>query len=146
LKEFVERFASPTHELVRGEALEKNRLPPNRFAALVELQRTSRRHIAIPAEKDAAFQAMVAAHPERQFIVVVAPFHRSYYESYPDFDRLLEYVDGLARAHANVVAFTFNGRELDDGLFYDTVHFNATGARVFSLALRERLDARGIRL
>jgi hypothetical protein len=146
LKEFAEGFSSPTHELVRGESLQKNRLPPNRFAALVAERLAVKSTFFVPALKDAAFQSLMNAHPERQFIVVVAPFHWSYYAASPDFPRVLEYATGLQRMHPNVLVLEFDGREMDDSLFFDTVHFNVAGARVFSEALRRRLDERGIHI
>jgi hypothetical protein len=146
LKDFINGFASPTKELVRGANLEKNRLPPARFRQVVEERLAWRSSFSVSNEEDARFQTLLARHREREIILVVAPYHPSYYEVFSDFPKVVQYLSDIERTHANVIVLIFDGRKFDDSMFYDTTHLNAEGARRFSRELRRRLDDRGIKL
>jgi hypothetical protein len=143
---FFSAFSTLTAQFDHGAHLELGLLSPERFRAVVEQRRASRGVFRIDATKEARFRAMLRSHAERRIVLVLGPYHPSYYESFADMPRVLDWLAQLEREHPNVATISFDGRGLDDASFYDTAHLNAAGARAFSTELRGRLDARGIHL
>ncbi|HEX2678737.1 MAG TPA: hypothetical protein VHM19_18920 [Polyangiales bacterium] len=146
VKGFIESFGSPTKTFVRGAALNKSPLTREQFLQFAAQRRAMHESFSAPPAMDARFQAMLAQHRDRKVVLVVAPYHRSVYDSVTNFSELRAYLSRLEQTHSNVITLYFDGSTLADDEFYDTSHLNEAGARKFSLQLKQQLAERGVQL
>ena len=127
----------------KGAALEKNIQPGDQFQALI----TERRNTTTIFEADSALTvrltAMITSHPSRNFIFVVAPYHNSYFERFPNLSDARHFLDML-RTYKNVRVFDFSTLPLSDNQFLNTSHVNYKGAIIFNRCLRDSLRAIGV--
>lgn len=124
----------------RGAAIEKAVTPPNVFAELVQ-QRLDTTEVWQPHKEliDTLFKR-IDDHPEREFVLVVAPYHASYYRSILPKD--LSAVKSLFRqidALPNARVIDFDTHEWPDSFFFNTSHVSLLGARKMSQMLRDSL-------
>ena len=74
---------------------------------------------------------MVAAHPDRQFFIVVSPFHEVFYRTFHGIDGAYEFLSDLKK-HPNVTVVDLGRVDYPDELFMDATHLNEDGAERFS--------------
>jgi hypothetical protein len=129
-----------TKAINKGAAIEKAVTPPEQFAKLVK-QRLDSAETFDPSPEliDTLFQR-IQNHPQRDFIIVVAPYHAAYYQSIPAKDRtaakaLMQRLDALPNARV----IDFDTRQWPDSLFFNTTHVSLLGAQRMSQMLRDSL-------
>lgn len=71
-----------------------------------------------------------------RLILFVAPYHRSAFERFPDFNALLLKIRGARRE-----VWDFSKFFLEDETFADRLHLNGVGARQFSISLAEKISS-----
>lgn len=129
-----------TKAINKGAAIERSVKSPEQMAVLVQKRKDStERFDPDPALVEVLFQR-IEAHPQRNFEIVVAPYHSAYYESIPDADlmsakRLMERLDALPNARL----IFFDTRQWPDSLFFNTTHVSRLGAIKMSQMLRDSL-------
>lgn len=111
-----------------------------KFNQLVEERLKAPYTFSVDAAMDARFRALLASHPERQFVVAVAPYHSSYLRALTNRDAAKRYVGSL-KAYANVAVVDRSDADYPDALFMNTSHLNYAGAQRFTGELREQLGA-----
>ena len=87
---------------------------------------------------------MIKLNPERKFVFVVSPYHKSAKRTVDNFGEMLKYFNDLDTQFENVVFIYFDTDNYTDDLWKDTVHLNIFGAKKFSGELRRELIAKGI--
>lgn len=129
-----------TKVINKGAAIERAVKTPAQFAKLVQ-QRLDSAELYRPWPEliDTLFQR-IHSHPQREFVIVKAPYHQSYYTAMPaeDFaqaERLLQRLD----MEPNVRVIDFDTHDWPDSLFYNTTHVSLAGARLLSHMLRDSL-------
>ena len=91
-----------------------------------------------PLEK--AFRELVSS-TKRPILLVVAPIHGSYLESFQNKTDKDQYLKAFAAEYDNVTVLDYSDEPYDDSLFFDTTHLNFKGAQVFSERLRQDLES-----
>jgi hypothetical protein len=84
-------------------------------------------------------------NPQRQFAVVLGPYHRSYYESFvqKDFQSAQEVLNRLDTV-PNCTVIKIEGRDWPDAEFLNTSHVSLSGAKRFSQTVRDSLRIHGL--
>ena len=118
----------------------------NLFAAAVKQRSTGHMPFTLDPARDRRFQALLSRAGDRKVVIIMAPYHPCYEDTFAGMPDLVAYFASLERAHPTVTTLRFSGHGYEDGLWFDTTHLNARGARRFSLELRARLDALGMKL
>lgn len=110
---------------------------PEQFARLVE----TRRKAVFAWTDDVAQQAAwekVLNSSTRSIILVIAPYHTSYYEGFRNMEGATAYLAKLD-ALPNVTVLDYGRMDLPDDHFQNTTHVNYAGAEVFSNELGKKL-------
>ncbi len=89
-------------------------------------------------------EQLIAAHPERTFVLVVSPLHESVQRAGGELAPVRKYMRELEAKFPNAVGFVYDGSTLPDYYFLDTMHLNGEGAKLFSANLRDKLRSKGI--
>ena len=113
---------SPTHE---------------QFARLAATRRKSTFTWDDPADKEAAWEKLLTS-TQRPIVLVIAPYHSSYYESFRNMEGATAYLAKLD-ALPNVTVLDFGRMVLPDNDFQNTTHVNYSGAVEFSKELGRKL-------
>lgn len=110
---------------------------PEQFARLVE----TRRKAVFTWTDDLAQQAAwekVLNSTTRPIVLVIAPYHASYYEGFRNMEGATAYLTKLD-ALPNVTVLDYGRMDLPDDHFQNTTHVNYAGAEVFSKELGRKL-------
>jgi len=137
-RDYLNNKLQLTRAANKGAALEKNVLTPAEFGRLVAQRKSERSTFYVDAALADSLRTLIAAHKERTFIFVVAPYHSSYYSSFKDIGPADSFMSML-RAYSNAVVLDYGQMPLGDSLFFNTSHVNYQGAIAFSHALRDTL-------
>lgn len=110
---------------------------PEQFARMVATRRRSVFTWTDDAVKQAAWEKLLAS-TSRPIVLVIAPYHSSYYESFKNMEGAAAYLAKLD-ALPNVTVLDYGRMPLPDDHFQNTTHVNYAGAEVFSKELGRKL-------
>lgn len=136
IKDYINYRVQLTKAVTLGASLEKNKLSPAAFNKLVEKRlKKKAKWNPLPGQIDRLI-AHIHSRPDRIFVIAVAPYHWSYYESF----------EGINEAHAtldmldsipNAMVVNEDGCDYPDSLFVNTSHLNFYGAVRYTNRLRK---------
>jgi hypothetical protein len=139
-KEYLNQRIELTKSTNKGAAIERTVTSPSYFAAL-EKRRLDTMEPWRPRKEliDTLFKR-IGDHPEREFFVVVSPYHPSYLHAIPSADlasvkQLFRRLDALPNARV----IDFDTHDWPDECFSNTSHVSMIGARRVSQMLRDSL-------
>ncbi len=101
-------------------------------------------HFTVDSAKQNRLYELVRLHPEREFIFVVSPYHKSAKKTVDNFDEMLFYFTTMANQFQNVLFIYFNTDFFEDELWKDTIHLNLYGAQIFSGQLKNVMESKGV--
>jgi len=126
----------------KGASIEKNVLTDQQFQELVQQRRNAPTAFANDSALLHKLLQLVSAHPARQFVFVVSPYHSSFFVKYmPEGG---DYFFGRIKQYPNVHVFDFGHLPLSDDKFMNTSHLNLAGAKIFNQILRDSLYTLGV--
>jgi hypothetical protein len=123
----------------KGASLERNVLPASEFAALVKERQSTTTTFTIDTALSRRLFKVIAEHPERTFVFVIAPYHASYFANYSNMDVAYTLMASL-KGHPNVRVFDDSHLALADSCFLNTTHINYKGALIYNTAIRDSLQ------
>jgi hypothetical protein len=139
-KEYLNQRIELTKSTNKGAVIERIVTHPSHFEALVK-RRIDTMEPWRPRKEliDSLFKR-IGDHPEREFIIVVSPYHASYLHSIPSADlarvkQLFQQLDALPNARV----IDFDTHDWPDECFSNTSHVSMIGARRVSQMLRDSL-------
>jgi hypothetical protein len=144
-KEWVAERMTLTRHTEQGYTYEKNSVPWARSsfdADVKERLLNPARWRPIESQR-IRFESTLESAENRLFLLIVSPYHRSFYESYQGLDEVHSYLNGLGR-FPNVIVMDHCQTDYPDELFRNTTHLNVDGARRFSAELGDELRKLGI--
>ncbi|MEO8590287.1 MAG: hypothetical protein ABI432_13015 [Flavobacteriales bacterium] len=106
-----------------------------RFSRMITRRFRSRDVWTDPTGVDSTFLRLLRSS-SRPIVIVVAPYHASYFANYKGMEAATEYLRMLD-ALPNITVLDFGRYPLPDDHFFNTSHVNYRGAQVFSAALGE---------
>jgi hypothetical protein len=110
---------------------------PEQFGRMVEVRRKTAFVWDDPAVKEAAWEQLLTS-TQRPIVLVVAPYHSAYFESFGNTEGAQAYL-GKLDALPNVTVLDYGKMDLPDSCYQNTTHVNYTGAVVFSKELGRKL-------
>ncbi len=127
----------------KGAVLDKNVMPEKEFESLVnERKSLPTTFTCDPALKQKFFET-IARNTNMNFVIVISPYHWSYFEKYANPGDAAQFLDSL-KSYRNVRVLDFSKMELADSLFLNTTHINFKGALRFNRQLRDSLERLGV--
>ena len=110
---------------------------PEQFARLAETRRKSTFTWDDPADKEVSWEKLLTS-TTRPIVLVIAPYHSSYYDSFRNMEGATGYLAKLD-ALPNVTVIDLGKMDLPDDHYQNTTHVNYAGAVVFSRELGRRM-------
>lgn len=110
---------------------------PEQLARMVEVRRRSVFTWKDDLAKQAAWEKLLTS-TARPIVLVIAPYHPSYYEGFQNMEGATAYLAKLD-ALPNVTVLDYGRMDLPDDHFQNTTHVNYAGAEVFSKELGRKL-------
>lgn len=110
---------------------------PAQFKRLVEERRMTKFRWDDPPVKEAEWEAILAS-TSRPIVLVIAPYHRSYFEVFGNMEGAQAYLRKLD-AIPNVSVLDLGQMQYPDSFYQNTSHLNYAGAKAFSIELGRRL-------
>lgn len=117
---------------------------PDKMAQFVDQRLKIDMHFGFDDRLKTTLEALIAAHPDRIFVLVASPLHESVQRAGGNLEPLRAYLHELEARTPNVVGLVYDGATYSDDYFLDTMHLNGKGAKRFSAELRQELKARKI--
>lgn len=112
---------------------------PKEFARQVKIREKTLQRFFFEKDQILEFDSLLKSHPERDFHIVVAPYHSSYFTYFPEYGYGLRYLDHLDSI-PNVKVHNFDrSPDYPDSLFKNTTHLNLKGAQKFSRELKRQI-------
>lgn len=130
------------HPIDRGGFYLDVVVPPKEFAKLAAARAAKVNRFHFDALRHRRFLKMIQRHPDREFYMVVAPYHSSYYAQFEGEEYYQIFKRTLA-AQPNVHFFDYRHDFYPDSLWHNTTHLTYEGAKIFSARLRADLLDRG---
>ncbi|MCW3123305.1 MAG: hypothetical protein JWQ38_2797 [Flavipsychrobacter sp.] len=128
----------------KGASLERLCASKQEFDSLVSERKKTPTAFELDTALLARMNTLIATHPDRYFIFVLAPLHSSCFEKFTNEQEVYSFFDRL-NAMRNVHVFNFSKLPLADSMFLNTSHVSYNGAAVFSHLLRDSLIALGVK-
>jgi hypothetical protein len=142
LKYFLNDKLNLTKYTNKGASVEKDAVTKDRFAQLVAERNNTEVIFYNDSTLEKEYFSLFRNNPGRVFVIVVAPYHPSYFTKYANYPETLQFLDRL-RAIKNVKVFNFAKEAYPDSLFANTTHLNYAGAIRFNKALKDSLSMLG---
>ena len=122
----------------KGSSIEKNELVKSKFNLLVK----ERLNQSTNFENDSAllneFLSLVINNKNRNFILIVNPYHNSFFNKFYNYNRALTFFEELSK-YPNIVVLNFAKLEFNDDMYLNTSHLNLKGALAFNKILKDSL-------
>lgn len=135
VKDYINFRVELTKLTSLGASLEKNKLDEATFARLVKKRLGTKAKWSPNEGQMQRLYAHFEKRPDRMFYLVVAPYHRSFYETFEGMEQAQAWLDEVDR-RPNVDVVQVDGRNYPDSLFVNTTHINLLGAKRFSKEVR----------
>ena len=84
------------------------------------------------------FLSIVRDNENRKFILIVNPYHNSFFNKFYNYNQALTFLDEL-RKYPNMVVLNFAKLEFNDDMYLNTSHLNLKGALAFNKILKDSL-------
>jgi hypothetical protein len=139
VKYFLNEKTNFTKHTDNGGSFEKNVMPEELFSQLVEQRKNTPQTFTGTGCLADSFFALTA-QTDRKIILVVAPYHRSFFESMTNLAEARLFLKTVDENYENIKVFDFSAAFCGDSLFYDTTHLTYRGAQLFSSQLRDSLN------
>ena len=101
-------------------------------------------HFEVDSAAQEKLLRIIETNPERKFVFVVSPYHKSAKKTVDNFEEMLNYFNKLDAQFENVIFIYFNTDNYSDDLWKDTVHLNIFGAKKFSGELSRELHLKRV--
>lgn len=141
-KFFLNERISFTKKVDQGGTFEIERLSKEKFDKLVNQRLKAETAFLVNnlafKELDSLIQAT-----DRIVILAVAPYHKSYFNNFVNYESAERYLDVLNKS-TNCHVLNYGRMVLNDSMFSNTSHLNYSGALAFSKKLKSDLDELGI--
>jgi hypothetical protein len=109
-----------------------------KFEEMVQVRLKTPLTYTVDRAMDERFRQRLMSRPDRQIVVVVAPYHWSYAKSIRNPEAVSHYLESL-RSIPNVTVINRASVDYGDDHFMNTGHLNWIGAKRFSAELRSEL-------
>ena len=109
-----------------------------KFEEMIHVRLKTPLTYTVDRDMDERFRRRLMSRPDRQFVVVVAPYHWSYAKSIRNPEAVSQYLESL-RSIPNVTVVNRGLVDYGDDHFMNTGHLNWLGAKRFSAELRSEL-------
>ena len=114
------------------------RRSPEGFRKSIEMRMEMNGGFEIDKKVKEKVFSIIKNNPNRFFVFLVLPVHKSFFYHYRNYDKLEELVKEL-NAFSNVRVFNSCKENYPDSLFLDSVHLNYYGAIKFTHDLKDSL-------
>jgi hypothetical protein len=121
-----------------GGSFEKNALTPKKFRELTTKRSNTPSRFYLNAGHTENLLKLLKSS-ERKIIVVVAPYHSSYFNRFENPEEASSFLNKIQQIR-NVEVVNFSRMHFNDSLYFDTSHLNYEGAKLFSDSLRQHLS------
>lgn len=129
---------SLTKKTDHGASLELNKITDKKFSELVEQRSATVEKFSNDKALQQAFENLINTHKNRRFIIVVSPYHSSYFTRYQNLNEAQAYLKSLDNLE-NVKVIDFSHVNYPDSLFMNTTHVNYAGAIRVTQQLKDSL-------
>ena len=123
-----------------GGSFEKINLTEAKFQELVSKRENHSSSFHLDEQLLAKFNQLINS-TDRKIIVVVSPYHQSFFKKFKNIEIANEYLYNL-NTRDNIEVFDLRSYITDDKLFLNTSHLNYKGAKKFTKKLKQLLSSK----
>jgi len=123
----------------KGASIEKNVLTPEKFASLVEARKSTATQFRNDNVLETEFIQLFKNNPDRRFIIIIPPYHPSYFEQYVNYNDAVRFLAYLS-TFKNIVVLNYSHLFYPDSCYMNTTHLNYKGALLFNKVVKDTLQ------
>jgi hypothetical protein len=139
IKDYLNQRMMLTKYMERGASIEKNILTKERFDNLIEERKNTTTWFKNDSLLEKRFLDLIKKNPNRHFIIVIPPFHTSYFDQYKNYDDALHFLTFLSK-FPNISVLNYSHHFYPDDCYFNTTHLNYKGALLFNKILKDTLS------
>ena len=141
LKFYINERYMVSKKIDNGGAFEINNITKSKFRKLVSKRENTKNSFSV---FDSLFSKYVNTikSTEREIVIVIAPYHSSYFTSFTNYPVALDYIKMLDEI-VNCTVINHGKLAINDEFFANTTHLNYKGALKFSEILKVDLGKLG---
>lgn len=137
-KMYLNNKINLTKKTDNGASLELNKLTKSKFNELVNQRLATSGEFKNDLNLERHFFEIIKNHPKRTFIVVISPYHNSYFHQFKNYSDVTTFVEKI-KTFTNTRVFDFSHVSYPDSLYMNTSHLNYAGAKKFSEELKDSI-------
>jgi hypothetical protein len=137
-KEYLNQRMMLTKYMERGASIEKDVLTKESFDLLIEKRKNTPTWFKNDSVLEKRFVDLVQSNPNRHFIILIPPFHPSYFYQYKNYEDALHFLSWLS-TFPNISVLNYSHHFYSDDCYFNTTHLNYKGAVLFNEMLRDTL-------
>lgn len=134
-KHYLNNKMNLTKVTDNGGSFEKSRLTKNKFQELVHKRNNSEESFGLDKNLVKKFNQLIDSST-RKIILVVAPYHKSYFNKFNNLDMVNNYLNDL-NSKNQIKVIDLRDYITKDEMYMNTTHLNYEGALMFSKKLKE---------
>lgn len=123
----------------KGASIERIETSKEFFNELISRELKSKRVFANEPKLVDEFSELFKSNPNRKFIIVIAPYHKSFFDGFTNIQDAELYLASIKK-NPNVTVLDFGKIDFPNEYFFDTRHLNLKGAIVFNRILKDSLN------
>jgi hypothetical protein len=139
LKDYLNERMMLTKYKDRGASIEKDIITPDKFSAMVRNRMNTVSRFANDSVLEQRFVRLVRDHPERDFVILIPPFHPSYFNKFENYDDALRFFSYLSQ-FPNIQVLNYSHQFYPDDCYLNTTHLNYKGAVLFNQLIKDTLQ------
>jgi hypothetical protein len=123
----------------KGASIEKLTLTKARFDGLVADRKNTETVFENDSLLEKQYIQLFKQHTDRTFILIIPPYHSSYFVQYKNYDEALNFLSYLT-TFPNIIVLNYSHHFYTDECYSNTTHLNYKGAYAFSNMLKDTLQ------
>ena len=139
LKDYLNERMMLTKYKDRGASIEKDIITPEKFNTLVRDRMNSVGRFRNDTVLEQRFVRLVRDHPDRDFVILIPPFHPSYFNKFENYDDALRFFSYLSQ-FPNIRILNYSHQFYPDDCYLNTTHLNYRGAVLFNNMIKDTLQ------
>lgn len=139
LKIFIGQTFGTNRYQFLGSNIYKESLNREEFLSAIKMRERKKDCFSDHNKYYRELKKIITDNQNREFIFVVAPYHKSFFVSFSGESKALKFLS-LLQEYKNVKVINCSRTQFDDNLFYDTIHLNYAGAVKYSNIIKDSIS------
>ena len=138
-KEYLNSKMMVTKYQDKGASIEKNILTKEKLYSLITERENTTTLFKNDSLLEHKFIKLFTENPSRKFIIIIPPYHPSYFKKFINYNDAENYLKNLSLKFKNITVLNYSHLNYPDEYYFNTSHLNYKGAIQFNNLIKDTL-------